>query len=56
MNYAEQEGVKCGQAAVVGGGLLGLEAAKAVHDLYVFRFAYPVQCSFPVMPTQANDP
>ena len=36
MNYAEQEGVKGGRAAVVGGGLLGLEAAKAVYDLYIF--------------------
>ena len=37
MNYAEQEGVKGGRAAVVGGGLLGLEAAKAVYDLYVLH-------------------
>jgi nitrite reductase (NAD(P)H) len=47
MNYAEREGVKGGRAAVIGGGLLGLEAAKAVHDLCVFRCAYPAQCSFP---------
>jgi nitrite reductase (NAD(P)H) len=56
MNYAEREGVKGGRAAVVGGGLLGLEAAKAVHDLYVFRYFYPIQCSFTAIHTQPNDP
>ncbi|KAF8587207.1 nitrite reductase [Ramaria rubella] len=33
IEYAEQEGVKGGRAVIVGGGLLGLEAAKAIHDL-----------------------
>ena len=33
MAYAEQEGVEGDSAIVVGGGLLGLEAAKAIHDL-----------------------
>jgi nitrite reductase (NAD(P)H) len=56
MNYAEREGVKGGRAAVVGGGLLGLEAAKAVHNLYVFHWAYPAQCSSPATHTQPNDP
>ncbi|KIJ61882.1 hypothetical protein HYDPIDRAFT_176844 [Hydnomerulius pinastri MD-312] len=31
--YSEQNHVKGGRAVVVGGGLLGLEAAKAVYDL-----------------------
>jgi nitrite reductase (NAD(P)H) len=35
MAYADRDGVRGGRAAIVGGGLLGLEAAKAVHDLYV---------------------
>ncbi|KAJ8585502.1 nitrite reductase [Rhizopogon salebrosus TDB-379] len=33
LSYSEQEHVKGGRAVVVGGGLLGLEAAKAVFDL-----------------------
>jgi nitrite reductase (NAD(P)H) len=33
MAYAEQDGINGGRAVVVGGGLLGLEAAKAVYDL-----------------------
>jgi nitrite reductase (NAD(P)H) len=33
--YADQERIRGGRAVVVGGGLLGLEAAKAVYDLYV---------------------
>ncbi|KAF9219484.1 nitrite reductase [Gyrodon lividus] len=33
LSYAEQKHVKGGKAVVVGGGLLGLEAAKAVYDL-----------------------
>jgi nitrite reductase (NAD(P)H) len=33
MAYADQDGIKGGRAVVVGGGLLGLEAAKAVYDL-----------------------
>lgn len=47
MHYAEQPGVK--HATVVGGGLLGLEAAKAVYDLpcvpevsIINRQAYPL--------------
>ncbi|TFK51421.1 nitrite reductase [Heliocybe sulcata] len=31
--YADKEGIKGGKAVVIGGGLLGLEAAKAVYDL-----------------------
>ena len=45
ITYTEREGVKGRRAAVVGGGLLGLEAAKAVHDLYVFHYLYLIQCS-----------
>ncbi|KAG2363511.1 hypothetical protein BDR07DRAFT_1483621 [Suillus spraguei] len=33
LSYSEQEHVKGGRAVVVGGGLIGLEAAKAVFDL-----------------------
>ncbi|KAG8866838.1 hypothetical protein FRC20_007390, partial [Serendipita sp. 405] len=33
ITYADQDGIKGGHATVVGGGLLGLEAAKAVYDL-----------------------
>ncbi|KAF8843892.1 nitrite reductase [Paxillus ammoniavirescens] len=33
LSYSEQDHVKGGRAVVVGGGLLGLEAAKAVYDL-----------------------
>ncbi|KAG1776329.1 hypothetical protein EV702DRAFT_1179952 [Suillus placidus] len=33
LSYSEQEHVKGGQAVIVGGGLIGLEAAKAVFDL-----------------------
>lgn len=33
LSYSEQEYVKGGRAVVVGGGLIGLEAAKAVFDL-----------------------
>lgn len=33
LSYSEQERVKGGRAVVVGGGLIGLEAAKAVFDL-----------------------
>ncbi len=33
ITYSEREGVKGGRAVVIGGGLLGLEAAKAVYDL-----------------------
>ncbi|PIL30050.1 hypothetical protein GSI_07962 [Ganoderma sinense ZZ0214-1] len=47
--YAEKGGTKDVQAVVLGGGLLGLEAAKAVHDLpsvagvtIVHRSAYPL--------------
>lgn len=47
--YAEREGVKGGHGSVVGGGLLGLEAAKAVYDLPTIpevtilnRQAYPL--------------
>lgn len=35
MAYTEREEVKGGRAIVVGGGLLGLEAANAIHDLCV---------------------
>jgi nitrite reductase (NAD(P)H) len=33
LDYSQQPNVKGGKAVVVGGGLLGLEAAKAVYDL-----------------------
>ncbi|KAG1902240.1 uncharacterized protein F5891DRAFT_1025513 [Suillus fuscotomentosus] len=33
LSYSEQEHVRGGRAVVVGGGLIGLEAAKAVFDL-----------------------
>jgi nitrite reductase (NAD(P)H) len=33
LEYSQQDGIKGGKAIVVGGGLLGLEAAKAVYDL-----------------------
>ncbi|KAG2156771.1 uncharacterized protein EDB93DRAFT_1238676 [Suillus bovinus] len=33
LSYSEEEHVKGGRAVVVGGGLIGLEAAKAVFDL-----------------------
>ncbi|KAF9239853.1 hypothetical protein BU15DRAFT_87858 [Melanogaster broomeanus] len=33
LSYSEEDHVKGGRAVVVGGGLLGLEAAKAVYDL-----------------------
>lgn len=33
LSYSEQEHVKGGRAVIVGGGLIGLEAAKAVFDL-----------------------
>ncbi|KAI6043894.1 hypothetical protein EDC04DRAFT_2599764 [Pisolithus marmoratus] len=49
LSYAEKEHVRGGRAVVVGGGLLGLEAAKAVFDLktigkvaIVNRQAYPL--------------
>ncbi|KAG1716819.1 hypothetical protein ID866_341 [Astraeus odoratus] len=49
LHYSEQDHVKGGRAVVVGGGLLGLEAAKAVFDLdtigkvaIVNRQAYPL--------------
>ncbi|KAH0839338.1 hypothetical protein J3R83DRAFT_20 [Lanmaoa asiatica] len=35
LSYSEQHHVRGGRAVVVGGGLLGLEAAKALYDLYV---------------------
>ncbi|KZT30290.1 nitrite reductase [Neolentinus lepideus HHB14362 ss-1] len=47
--YADKDGVKGGKTVVIGGGLLGLEAAKAVYDLetiakvsIVNRQAYPL--------------
>ncbi|EJF58500.1 nitrite reductase [Dichomitus squalens LYAD-421 SS1] len=47
--YAEKEDMKDASVVVLGGGLLGLEAAKAVHDLptisdvtIVHRSAYPL--------------
>ncbi|EPQ53160.1 nitrite reductase [Gloeophyllum trabeum ATCC 11539] len=47
--YADKDGIKGGRAVVVGGGLLGLEAAKAVYDLetiakvsIINRQAYPL--------------
>ncbi|KAI0695733.1 nitrite reductase [Cytidiella melzeri] len=50
LEYSELEGVKQQPATVVGGGLLGLEAAKALHDLspvisqvsIVHRHTYPL--------------
>ncbi|KZT68487.1 nitrite reductase [Daedalea quercina L-15889] len=47
--YSEKDGVKSTKAAVLGAGLLGLEAAKAVYDLntikdvtIIHRQAYPL--------------
>ncbi|OSD05584.1 nitrite reductase [Trametes coccinea BRFM310] len=49
LSYADQEELKDCSAVVIGGGLLGLEAAKAVYDLssvkevtIVHRQAYPL--------------
>jgi nitrite reductase (NAD(P)H) len=49
LEYASQDPVKGGKAVVVGGGLLGLEAAKAVYDLeeikdvvIIHRQAFPL--------------
>jgi nitrite reductase (NAD(P)H) len=53
MAYAEREGVKGGKAAIVGGGLLGLEAAKAVYDLYVDVVLNP--CPDPTDPYHSLD-
>ena len=33
ISYSEKDGIPGGRACVIGGGLLGLEAAKAAHDL-----------------------
>ncbi|KAI0789354.1 nitrite reductase [Abortiporus biennis] len=47
--YAERDDIRGGKATVIGGGLLGLEAAKAVYDLeaistvsIIHRGAYPL--------------
>lgn len=47
--YADKDDIKGSKAAVIGGGLLGLEAAKAVYDLdtigdvaIIHRQAYPL--------------
>ncbi|KAI0338846.1 nitrite reductase [Trametopsis cervina] len=53
LDYAETDGIKGQPAAVVGGGLLGLEAAKALYDLkpsvshvsVVHRQKYPLSRS-----------
>ncbi|EPS95679.1 hypothetical protein FOMPIDRAFT_57024 [Fomitopsis schrenkii] len=49
LTYSEKDGVKGGKAVILGGGLLGLEAAKAVYDLdtisdvsIIHRRAYPL--------------
>ena len=38
IEYASREGVE--SASIVGGGLLGLEAAKAVYDLHLPRYVH----------------